>query len=141
MDYEEEIKRLRRLNMKMYMTMANIITILNERESEELLMMSLNNIKREIIIDEEIKKEELIINFYNRLMSYEEEIKKMKEDLIKLKKDLKFLMTKQKEREANVSKYFTYESSEDDCEVSCGCGKPPHQPCPEIEEYLKSISD
>jgi hypothetical protein len=33
MDYEEEIKRLRRLNMKMYMTMANIITILNQEEN------------------------------------------------------------------------------------------------------------
>jgi hypothetical protein len=72
-------------------------------------------------------------------MDYEEEIKKMKEDLIKLKKDIDYLMKKQKEREANVSKFFTYESSEDDCEVSCGCGKPPQQPCQEIEDYLNSI--
>jgi len=92
MDYEEEIKRLRRLNMKMYMTMANIITILNERESEELLMKNLNNIKREIIIDEEIKKEELIIN--------------------ELKEKVEYLMTKQREREERIKKYFTYDSTD-----------------------------
>ncbi len=92
MDYEEEIKRLRRLNMKMYMTMANIITILNERESEELLMKNLNNIKREIIIDEEIKKEELIIN--------------------ELKEKVEYLMLMQKEREERIKKYFTYDSTD-----------------------------
>jgi hypothetical protein len=92
MDYEEEIKRLRRLNMKMYMTMANIITILNERESEELLMKNLNNIKREIIIDEEIKKEELIIN--------------------ELKEKVNYLMLRQKEREERIKKYFTYDSTD-----------------------------
>ena len=92
MNYEEEIKRLRRLNMKMYMTMANIINILNERESEELLMKNLNNIKREIIIDEEIKKEELIIN--------------------ELKEKVNYLMIKQKEREANVAKFFVYDSTD-----------------------------
>jgi len=92
MDYEEEIKRLRRLNMKMYMTMANIITILNERETEELLMKNLNNIKREIIIDEEIKKEELIIN--------------------ELKEKVEYLMLMQKEREERIKKYFTYDSTD-----------------------------
>jgi hypothetical protein len=45
-------------------------------------------------------------------MNYEEEIKKMKEDLIKLKKDIDYLMIKQKEREANVSKFFTYDSTD-----------------------------
>ena len=89
MDYEEEIKRLRRLNMKMYMTMANIITILNERESEELLMKNLNNIKREIIIDEEIKS-----------------------DINELKEKMDYLMTKQREREERIKKYFTYDSTD-----------------------------
>ena len=75
-------------------------------------------------------------------MDYEEEIKKLKEEIIKLKTMVDYLMTKQKEREAMVSKYFTYESSEEDDEEICCCTSlPPQQPCPEIEEYLKSISD
>ena len=71
----------------------------------------------------------------------DQEIKKMNEELIKLKKDIEYLMIKQKEREANVSKFFTYESSEDESEICCCKSLPPQQPCPEIEEYLKSISD
>jgi len=69
----------------------------------------------------------------------DQEIKKMKEDLIKLKKDIDYLIKKQKEREANVSKFFTYESSEDESEICCCKSLPPQQPCPEIEEYLNSI--
>jgi hypothetical protein len=45
-------------------------------------------------------------------MNYEEEIKKMKEDLIKLKKDIDYLIKKQKEREANVAKFFVYDSTD-----------------------------
>ena len=89
MDYEYEIKRLRRLNMKMYMTMANIINILNERESEELLMMNLGNIKRDMIIDEEVKS-----------------------DINELKEKVNYLMLRQKEREERIKKYFTYDSTD-----------------------------
>jgi hypothetical protein len=45
-------------------------------------------------------------------MDYEEEIKKLKEEIIKLKTMVDYLMDKQKEREARVSKYFTYDSSD-----------------------------
>jgi hypothetical protein len=45
-------------------------------------------------------------------MDYEEEIKKLKEEIIKLKTMVDYLMTKQKEREAMVSKYFTYDSTD-----------------------------
>ena len=87
MNYEEEIKRLNRLNMKMYMTMNEIINILNERETI-ILMKNLQNIKKEI-------------NFNDDNNNY-----------IKLKNDVDYLMTKQKEREAMVSKYFTYDSTD-----------------------------
>ncbi len=47
-----------------------------------------------------------------------------------------------KEANDDKHKYFTYESSEeDDDEICCCKSLPPQQPCPEIEEYLKSISD
>jgi hypothetical protein len=102
MNYEEEIKRLRRLNFKMYMTMANIINILNERETNELYKLSLKSIDKDIIfITEGCDNYEI----YGRINNLEE-------DLIKLKKDIEYLMIKQKEREARVSKYFTYDSTD-----------------------------
>jgi hypothetical protein len=69
----------------------------------------------------------------------EQEIDNLKKELIKLKKDIDYLIKKQKEREANVSKFFTYESSEDEGEICCCKSLPPQQPCQEIEDYLNSI--
>ena len=49
MDYEYEIKRLRRLNMKMYFTMSSIISILNERETNELHKLTMKSIDKDMI--------------------------------------------------------------------------------------------
>lgn len=49
MDYEYEIKRLRRLNMKMYFTMSSIISILNKRETEELYKLTMKSIDKDMI--------------------------------------------------------------------------------------------
>ncbi len=77
-------------------------------------------------------------------MNYE--INYLIEKINKLEKDLKYLYSlcefkRQREREENLKKYFTYESSEDESEICCCKSLPPQQPCPEIEEYIKSISN
>ena len=42
----------------------------------------------------------------------DQEIDNLKKELIKLKKDIEYLMIKQKEREANVAKFFVYDSTD-----------------------------
>ena len=49
MDYEYEIKRLRRLNMKMYFTMSSIINILNKRETDDLYKLTMKSIDKDMI--------------------------------------------------------------------------------------------
>jgi hypothetical protein len=111
MDYEHEIKRLRRLNMKMYFTLTNIINILNERESNELYKLSMKSIDKDIIFNDDYE-------IYERINNLEEEFKKLKNKL--------------------YNKYFEYSDCESDSD-SCGCGKEPQKQCEEIEEYLKKI--
>jgi hypothetical protein len=112
MDYEKEIKRLRRLNMKMYFTMSNIIQILNNRETEQLLKLNMKSIDKDILFNDDYE-------IYERINNLEEEFKKFKNKL--------------------YSKYFEYSDCESDSD-DCRCGKEPHKQCEEIEEYIRNIT-
>lgn len=121
MDYENEIIRLRRLNMKMYFTMSNIISILNNRETEELLKLTMTSIEKDIILTEDYDNDNdnELYEIKGRVNYLEEEFKKLKNKL--------------------YSKFFEYSDKEDSDSDSCGCGKEPQQQCEEIEEYIKNI--
>jgi hypothetical protein len=126
-----EIKKLRRINIKMYMTMAQIISILNERESEELFKLKIDHYNNEIYIIDDFETD--LKNLRNENFILKERVNYLDDELKKIKEKL-------------YNKCFVYTDSEEtedehDDNDKCGCGKPPHQPCPEIEEYLNSISN
>lgn len=160
MNYEEEIKKLKRMNFRMFSSFRAVVDILNERERDELLNNQVYYIMKEVdyesnceLIDKVLEDLTKIRGIYlflkgevRCIRSDIEEIKKeqeeIKNDINDIQSKMDYLMTKQKERENSMSKYFTYESSEEDEDEICCCKSlPPQQPCPEIEEYLKSISD
>lgn len=138
MNYEEEIKRLRRLNMKIYMTMANIISILNDRETDTLLLKNLENIKKEIVINEDDYDDNF--ELFNKIF---EDITKLKGSYLflkgetrEIKKKLDYLMKRQLEREQRLSKFFTYDSSDnnEECNNSNNNEKCDNSDCSECEK-------
>lgn len=111
MNYEEEIKKLKRLNMRMYMTMADIINILNERETN-ILMKNLQNIKNEIDFNDND-----INDIRSKIDYLDSEFKKINDKLnYELFNSVNYLMKKQIEREVESdTEIFTYESSDKEC--------------------------
>jgi uncharacterized protein YlaI len=94
-----EIKKLRRINIKMYMTMAQIISILNERESDELFKLKIEHYNNEIyLIDDfetdlkKLRNENYLLN--GRINYLEKEINNLKDKL----KDKCFIDTDEEEQ-------------------------------------------
>jgi hypothetical protein len=81
-----EIKKLRRINIKMYMTMAQIINILNERESDELFKLKIEHYNNEIYLIDDFETDLKILRNENfilkgRVNYLDDELKKIKEKL------------------------------------------------------------
>jgi flagellin-like hook-associated protein FlgL len=81
-------------------------------------------------------------NIVEDIQQIKDELKQLREEMVKLRYELfnsvNYLMKKEIEREPKYIEYSDEETTEES-ENSCGCGKPPQQPCPEIEDYLNSI--
>jgi hypothetical protein len=135
MDFEKEIKRLRRLNMKMYFTMSNIIQILNNKETDQLLKLNMKSIDKDILFNDDYE-------IYERINNLEEELKKLNNKLkYELFNNVNYLMKKQIEKEVKEdTKFFEYSDCDNSDSDSCGCGKEPHKQCEEIEEYIRNIT-
>lgn len=113
--------------MKMYFTMSNIISILNERETDELYKLTMKSIDKDIIFNDDYEIYERINNLEMNNESLTNRIRMLEEDFERLKK-------------SQLDKYFEYSDNEDSENSDyCGCGKEPNKQCEEIEEYLKNI--
>lgn len=114
MDYEQEIKRLRRLNMKMYFTMSNIISVLNNTETEELYKITMTSIDKDMIITkgyDDIYKEILLEikqlkeeskNLRNKMGNLEMNNESLTNRIRMLEEDFERL------KKAQLDKYFTH---------------------------------
>lgn len=118
MDYEQEIKRLRRLNMKMYFTMSNIISVLNNTETEELYKITMTSIDKDMIITkgyDDIYKEILLEikqlkeeskNLRNKMGNLEMNNESLTNRIRMLEEDFERL------KKAQLDKYFTHTKGE-----------------------------
>ena len=123
MDYEEEIKKLKRLNFRMFSSFRAVVDILNERERDELLNNQVYYIMKEVdyesnceLIDKVLEDLTKIRGIYlflkGEVRCIRSDIEEIKNNINDIQSKMDYLMDKQKEREAMVSKYFTYDSTD-----------------------------
>lgn len=85
--------------------------------------------------------EEEIKNLRNKIGNLEMINESLTNRIRMLEEDFERLKKAQLDKYYNSTNLYSsqYETTEDETENSCGCGKPPQQICPEIEDYLNSI--
>jgi len=130
---EEDIKKLKRMNFRLFSSFRTIIDILNERERDELLNCQVYHIMKEIDYDD---KYELLNKIGDELKQLKEEHIQLRNTVYELSGKLNYLQSK---TEPKYYEFSDNETTEED-DTICGCGKPPQQPCPEIEDYINSIT-
>jgi hypothetical protein len=120
-----EIKKLKRMDFKLFSAFRTVINIIKEEQRDELLYYQLNNIGKDIIIDKEVDEiEEInfnIILINKRHDMIYEEVERIKKDYLNIRNEnyelkgrVNYLDDELKKiKEKLYNKCFVYTDSED----------------------------